>query len=223
MSIFKRATDVIRANLSSLIDSAEDPEKMIDLFLEDAREQLAEAKRAVHEAIASSKEIEQQVQEYGEQTERWGKRAEEAVLKDRDDLAAKALAERQRYTQLRQKLLDPLETSQKNVEQAKGRLAELEQKIEEAENRRAELKARARVAKAEMKVSKGLAGIDKADALGDMDRMEEKVKRMEAQAAAASEMADEEKKTDLEEEFAKLGQGSVEDELTVLKKKLGKG
>lgn len=223
MSIFKRATDVIRANLSSLIDSAEDPEKMIDLFLEDAREQLAEAKRAVHEAIASSKEIEQQVQEYGEQTERWGKRAEEAVLKDRDDLAAKALAERQRYTQLRQKLLDPLEASQKNVEQAKGRLAELEQKIEEAENRRAELKARARVARAEMKVSKGLAGIDKADALGDMDRMEEKVKRMEAQAAAASEMADEEKKTDLEEEFAKLGQGAVDDELAALKKKLGKG
>ncbi|MBI2952287.1 PspA/IM30 family protein [bacterium] len=223
MSIFKRATDVIRANLSSLIDSAEDPEKMIDLFLEDAREQLAEAKRAVHEAIASSKEIEQQVQEYGEQVERWGKRAEEAVVKDRDDLAAKALAERQRYTQLRQKLLDPLEASKKNVEQAKGRLAELEQKIEEAENRRAELKARARVARAEMKVSKGLAGIDKADALGDMDRMEEKVKRMEAQAAAASEMADEEKKTDLEEEFAKLGQGSVNDELAALKKKLGKG
>jgi phage shock protein A len=223
MSIFKRATDVIRANLSSLLDGAEDPEKMIDLFLEDAREQLAEARRAVHEAIASSKEIEQQVQEYGEQAERWGRRAEEAVLKDRDDLAAKALAEKQRYTQLRQKLLDPLEASQKNVEQAKGRLAELEQKIEEAENRRAELKARARVARAEMKVSKGLAGIDKADALGDMDRMEEKVKRMEAQAAAASEMADEEKKTDLEEEFAKLGQGSVDDELAALKKKLGKG
>lgn len=223
MSLFKRAADVVRANLTSLIDSAEDPEKMIDLFLEDAREQFAEAKRAVHEAIASSKEIEQQVQEYGEQAEHWGKRAEEAVLKDRDDLAARALAEKQRYTQLRQKLLDPLAASQKNVEQAKGRLDELEQKIEEAENKRAELKARARVAKAEMKVSKGLAGIDKASGLGDMGRMEEKVKRMEAQAAAASEMADEEKKSDLEEEIAKLGQGSVGDELATLKKKMGKG
>lgn len=223
MSIFKRATDVIRANLSSLIDSAEDPEKMIDLFLEDAHKQLAEAKQAVHEAIASSKEIEQQAQEYGEQVEHWGKRAEEAVSKDRDDLATKALAEKQRYAQLRQKLLDPLEQSKKNVEQAKTHLAALEQKIEEAENKRTELHARARVAKAEEKVSKGLAGIGKANALGDMDRMEEKVKRMEAQAAAASEMVDEEKKTDLEEEFSKLGQGSVDDELAALKKKLGKG
>lgn len=223
MGLFKRAADVIRANLTSLIDSAEDPEKMIDLFLEDAREQLAEAKRAVHEAIASSKEIEQQVQEYTEQSDHWGKRAEEAVIKDRDDLAGKALAEKQRYTQLRQKLLDPLETSKKNIGQAKLRLEALEQKIEEAENRRTELKARARVARAETKVSESLAGIDKADALGDMDRMEEKVKRMEARAAAATEMADEEKKGDLEAEFAKLEQGSVDDELTALKKKLGKG
>ncbi len=223
MGLFKRAADVIRANLTSLIDSAEDPEKMIDLFLEDAREQLAEAKRAVHEAIASTKEIEQQVQEYSEQSDHWGKRAEEAVIKDRDDLAGKALAEKQRYTQLRQKLLDPLETSKKNTGQAKLRLEALEQKIEEAENRRTELKARARVARAETKVSESLAGIDKADALGDMDRMEEKVKRMEARAAAATEMADEEKKGDLEAEFAKLGQGSVDDELTALKKKLGKG
>ena len=223
MGLFKRATDVIRANLSSLIDNAEDPEKMIDLFLEDAHKQLAEAKQAVHEAIASSKEIEQQVSEYAEQADHWGKRAEEAVLKDRDDLAAKALAEKQRYAQLHQKLIDPLETSKKNVEQAKSHLSELEQKIEEAENKRTELHARARVAKAEVQVSKGLAGIGKANALGNMDRMEEKVKRMEASAAAASEMADEEKKGDLETEFAKLGQGSTSDELAALKKKLGKG
>lgn len=223
MGIFKRTTDLIRANLSSLIDQAEDPEKMIDLFLEDARRQLSEAKQAVHEAIASSKEIEQQVQEYGEQAEHWGKRAEEAVVKDRDDLASKALAEKQRYDQLRQKLVEPLGQSKKNVDHAKSQLGELEMKIEEAENRRTELHARARVAKAEMKVSKGLAGIGKADALGDMDRMEDKVKRMEAQASAASEMADDEKKTDLEDEFAKLGKGSVSDELAALKKKLGKG
>jgi phage shock protein A len=222
MGLFKRTTDVLRANLGSLLDKAEDPEKMIDLFLEDARKQLGEAKQAVHEAIASSKEIEAQVQEYGEQVEHWGKRAEEAVAKDRDDLAVKALAEKQRYTGLRQKLLEPLESSKKNVERAKTQLSELEEKIEEAENRRTELKARARVAKAETRVAKGLAGIDKADALGDMGRMEEKVKRMEAQAAAASEMAKEEKKGDLEEEFEKLSQGSVDDELAALKKKLGK-
>ncbi|HHY26819.1 MAG TPA: PspA/IM30 family protein, partial [Desulfitobacterium dehalogenans] len=33
MSLFKRVSDNIRANLNSLLDKAEDPEKMLDQYL----------------------------------------------------------------------------------------------------------------------------------------------------------------------------------------------
>ena len=45
MGILERFTDIIKANINDLLDRAEDPAKMIDQYLRDLTENLAEEKR----------------------------------------------------------------------------------------------------------------------------------------------------------------------------------
>jgi len=52
MGLFKRVSDNIRANLNSLLDKAEDPEKMLDQYLRDMEEDIADAEGAVARQLA---------------------------------------------------------------------------------------------------------------------------------------------------------------------------
>ena len=45
MGILERFTDIIKANINDLLDRAEDPAKMIDQYLRDLTENLAEVKK----------------------------------------------------------------------------------------------------------------------------------------------------------------------------------
>ena len=52
MGILERFTDIIKANINDLLDKAEDPAKMIDQYLRDMTEDLAEVKRETANVMA---------------------------------------------------------------------------------------------------------------------------------------------------------------------------
>lgn len=220
MGLFKRAADLVRANLNELLDSAEDPEKMINLYLEDAHEHLKEAKVAVHTAITAEKTLQMQYNNASVDADIWQKRAELAVSQKRDDLAREALTRKKSVEQRFSGLKTPLEQAGAQANKARHDLGLLEERIQEAENNRTVLIARAQAAKAMKKTADAVSGISSHDPAAAMSSMEQKIQRMEAEAAASAEMVDAGSSTS-EREFRELESGSsVEDELAALKNKI---
>jgi len=220
MGLFKRAADIVRANLNELLESAEDPEKMINLYLEDAREHLQEARNAVHTALSAEKSLQMQWDDANNDVQVWQKRAELAVSRANDGLAKEALEKKKAAERRRGSLDTPTSQTKAQANKARHDLQLLEERIQEAETNRTVLIARAQAAKAMKSTADAVAGISSHDPLRAMGSMEEKIQRMEAEAAASAEMIDAGVSSS-ERDFREMESGSsIDDELAALKRKM---
>lgn len=91
MGIFSRLSDIINSNINSLLDKAEDPEKILRLMVQEMEDTLVELRTAAAKGIAERKERERFVQRLGAEIADWDGKAELAISKGRDDLAKSAL------------------------------------------------------------------------------------------------------------------------------------
>src|SRR5215217_8060604 len=96
MSIFSRTRDIVAANMTDLLDRAEDPAKMIRMIILEMEETLVEVRTSAARSIADQKEIGSQIAKLGRLQDSWTEKAELALSKDREDLAKGALIEKQR-------------------------------------------------------------------------------------------------------------------------------
>ena len=99
MGIFIRFRDIVGSNINSMLDRAEDPEKLIKLMIQEMEDTLIELKVACAGVMADNKKVERQLQGLGKRVDYWEDRANLAVNKGRDDLAREALLEKRRYSQ----------------------------------------------------------------------------------------------------------------------------
>ena len=220
MGIFKRISDVLKANITDLISRAEDPEKMLPQIIGEMEEQYRQAKVQVARAIADEKKLQAQSMSCEEEASEWERRAMLAVQKNQDDLAKEALS-RKRQAETSANLLKQQWEGQKGmVEKLKAQLQALESKIEEAKRKKNLLLARAKRAEALKSINQAMAGISDTSAFSAFDRMAEKVAELEAEAQAAEELTG----RTLEDRFRQLeAETEVTDEdLMALKAKMGK-
>ena len=94
MSVFSRLTDVINANLHSLLDKSEEPEKMLRLMIEEMEQVQVEMRTQAARVIAEQKQLERHQQALQHQILEWSAKAELAIQKGREDLARAALTEK---------------------------------------------------------------------------------------------------------------------------------
>ena len=143
---------IIRANLNDLIDSAEDPEKMIRQLLQDMENQLIQVKTQVAASIADEQRLKERWQQNEQLAGEWQRKAELAVEKDDDDLAKEALSRRNTFQQTALGFKEQYEDQARQVEQLKDALDKLESKIQEARTKKDLLIARSRRARAEAQI-----------------------------------------------------------------------
>ena len=96
MSIFSRTRDIFAANMTELLDRAEDPARMIRMIILEMEETLVEVRASAARSIADGKEMRRAVARLDELQASWTEKAELALSKDREDLAKAALVERQK-------------------------------------------------------------------------------------------------------------------------------
>jgi phage shock protein A len=218
MSILDRVSLLLRANVSDMIDRAEDPEKVVKQLIVDMNNQLLQVKTQVAASIADEKLLYQRYQDNQAKADDWQRKAELAVERGQDDMAKEALSRRNAYQQTADGFKTQYDQQAAQVEQLKTALHQLEAKIQDAQTKQELLIARSRRAKAETQIRTTLSGLNQNSALSQFDRIEAKVNQQEAQAAALGELD-----TDtMEHRFQLLEQESeVDRQLAELKQKKG--
>jgi len=223
MGLFQRLKDLLEANLSDLINKAEDPEKMLNLYIERATEELKEFNIQVNRSVADELLLRQKIEAAQKEAQSWITQAKVAIQQNRDDLARIALDRKQTAEKTLEDLRLQLADQQKAVEELRANYRILEEKLSKARTEKDSLVMRQRRAKALKQAGEAVKEISSSSALGDLDRMRDKVDRLEAEAKATSLSLT----NSVEDEFDKLKKDAqstaVDDELARLKAELGKG
>ena len=79
MGILDRFTSIVKANINELLDKAEDPEKMVDQYLREMTESLAEVREATAGVMAEEKRCKKLLDENREETEKYEELARKAL------------------------------------------------------------------------------------------------------------------------------------------------
>jgi len=232
-SIFGRISQLTKANINALLDSAEDPQKMMDQMVRDYNDNIAEAEQAIAQTIGNLRMLEDDYREDEEAVSEWSNKALAASNKadefrssgKADDAAkfdnlAKVAIQRQMQAESEMKTAEPTISSQREiVEKLKTGLNLMKEKRTELASKRDELVARAKSAQAQNQVHEAIKSVNIMDPSSEIGRFEEKVRREEARVRGAAELAS----SSLDSQFESLEdlgeQTEVEARLAALKSK----
>ena len=139
MSIFTRFKDIVNSNINSLLDKAEDPEKMLRLMIGEMEDTVIDLKTTTAARMAEAIRSEKKVDEAKATVERWQGRAELAIEKGKDDLAREALMEKKQAQEAYERALENISSLKKSVEEGKEEIRTLEDKIKAAKDKLATL------------------------------------------------------------------------------------
>jgi len=219
MGIFSRTRDIIAANVTDLLDKAEDPAKMIRMIIMEMEETLVEVRASAARTIADQKEMRRQITRLEALQESWTEKAELALSKDREDLAKAALLEKQKAGDMADQLRDDMAVLDESLRAAEGDIAKLQGKLREARTRQTTIMSRLESAQNRLRMREAYAGSKVDDAFSRFDILERRADYAEGRADAMAMGA----KT-LDEEIAELrASDRVEAELEALKAKRTNG
>ena len=222
MGIFSRTRDIIAANVTDLLDKAEDPAKMIRMIILEMEETLVEVRASAARTIADQKELRRQITKLETVQANWMEKAELALSKDREDLAKAALIERQKATDLAEQLNEEIGLLDESLKTSEADIGKLQAKLREARARQNSIVTRLESANNRAKMREMYAGPKVDDAFSRFELLERRVDYAEGRADAAGMGAA--PKT-LDEEIAELrSSDKIDAELAALKAKAqGKG
>ena len=184
MGIFSRFTDIINANINSILDKAEDPEKMVRLIIQEMEETLVEVRTQSAKLIADKKELERKSERWSSEIVEWERKAEVAISKEREDLARAALKEKRNCEEASITLESELQQVSDSLEKLSGDIAQLQQKLKDAKLRQKALILRGDTAKSRMGVKRQLHTVNIDEALTKFDRFERRIDDMEGEVEA---------------------------------------
>lgn len=222
-SILGRVGQLVRANINAILDSAEDPERMLDQLVRDFTDNIAEAEEAVAQTIGNLRLIEDDSREARAASTEWLDKATAASRRadqlrtegnpteaDRFDELAKIALRRQLSFEGQAKTLETQVAGQTELAaKLKDGLNKLRIKREDLVQKRDELVSRAKMARAQSQVQASLQSVSVMDPTSEISRFEERVRRQEAQVRGREEVS----ASSLEEQFASLE--TDEDELEI--------
>jgi phage shock protein A len=214
MGIFTRFRDIVSSNINSMLDRAEDPEKLIRLMIREMEDTLVELKAACAGVMAETKAVQRRMDEAGGRSRFWADKAKLAIDKGRDELAREALVEKRRFHERFAALEAELKQQEALVAQYQEDIRQLEDKLKSARDKQRLLVQRHIHADRKRRAQEEIRRVETSDALFRYEELENRIDRMEADA----ELVNYGRRGGLEEELNRLGADEdIERELQALK------
>ncbi|OED43041.1 hypothetical protein ACH42_11190 [Endozoicomonas sp. (ex Bugula neritina AB1)] len=218
MSIFSRLSDILNANITSLLDRAEDPEKMARLMLQEMEETLVEVRSDAASLIADKKEAERQVINLENRIEDWTQKAALALQHEREDLARHALAEKQKLLGQTKEKQEFLNVMNQQLGRHDEDIIRLQNAMKEARKRLESIRLRAKVSNNRLKMRDKTREQSRIRQEARFEQMERDLDSIDSKLEAEGLG-----KPVLEDEFETLEMNSaIEKELSALKSNIKK-
>lgn len=224
MAILERFSDIIRANINDLLDKMEDPAMMIDQYLIDLLEDLAEVKRSTAEIMGEETRTKRLVDNNKAEVEKYTELAKKALMAGNEEDARIFLAKKRELENRDAELLDVYTAAHENAVKMRQMHDKLVSDIQTLQTRRTMIKAKVSIAQTQEIINQASSSANQTEnAIEAFTRMEEKADRMLDEANAMAELNSEmlDPAAALEEKYNESGIAAVEDELEQLKKELG--
>ena len=231
--LMQRASLIVRAKFSNLLNRAESPTETLDYSYEQMLQQLQNVKRGVADVVTAKKRLEIQTQQIEQNVVKLETQARQAVGAGREDLARQALERKAAAQQQLQGLDQQVQQLGGQQEKLIASQQQLETRIESFRSQKEVIKAQYSAAEAQVKVGEAATGIGKGmeDTGLAIQRAKDKTEELQARASAIDELTASgaledltDNRTQLDRELAQISSTSqVEDELAKLKAEVGPG
>ena len=198
--IFTRTRDIIAANVTDLLDRAEDPARMIRMIIVEMEETLVEVRATAARSIADIKEMWRAMARLDGLQDNWSEKASLALEKGREDLARAALNEKQKAAEMADGLREEISQIEQVLRGYEQDIARLQAKLAEARSRQAAIANRLESAVTRAKARELLHGSRTEDAFSRFEILERRADLAEGYAEALGLTGPK----SLEEEIAEL-------------------
>jgi phage shock protein A len=184
MGSFSRLRYVIAANINSLLEKAEDPEKLLRALIRDMEDASEDARLASADLLAEQTHLQRMTERFEHEIEEWTARAEKSVQTNRDDLARTALKAKAELEQALHSAKDESESLDTRITQLEFDMAQLKNKLSEAKSKLKDITVRktptgkGHAKNTERALSPGERKIRRA--MGRFERLQSQVERLEA-------------------------------------------
>jgi phage shock protein A len=232
--LMSRASAIIKAKFSKLLDRAEDPTETLDYSYERQLELLQNVKRGIADVVTAKKRLQLQTQQLEQSVAKLEGQARTALGSGREDLARQALQRKATVQQQLQGLDQQIAGLEQQQEKLIDSERQLQAKIEAFRSEKEVIKAQYSAAEAQVRIGEAATGIGEqmADTGFAIQRARDKTEQMQARAGAIEELTEAGTledftsggQTQLDRELAQLTAGQqVDDELSKMKAELGTG
>jgi phage shock protein A len=220
MGIFSRMTDIINSNINSMLDQAEDPQKMIRLIIQEMEDTLVEVRSSSAKVLADRKAAARRLEQVEGEAASWEEKARLAISKGREDLARAALQEKRAIEEEVTVVGAELEATDEHIAQLNVEVAKLQQKLSDAKAKQKALVMRSKTVESRIKVKRQIQREALDNAFERFEHYERRMDTLESQLESMD--LGREVPPDLAAEIDALQEDDlINDELQRLKSEMG--